>query len=112
MTQTPAAARRVLTRPQDPTALFNWGKEGLPLLILTGTEDKQMLGPQLVEEMQPKFVNCTTRTFEGLGHALFYEDPDAVYSAIFDFTRTVTKANLPQSSLLHRLTYCPGTLTL
>ncbi|VDC05095.1 unnamed protein product [Peniophora sp. CBMAI 1063] len=89
MAQNPIVAQRVLSRPQDENALFAWGQEGLPLLILAGSKDKQMDGPELINKMKPHFTNCTARIFDGLGHALFYEDPDAVYSTIFDFTRKV-----------------------
>ncbi|KZV68761.1 alpha/beta-hydrolase [Peniophora sp. CONT] len=92
MAQNPTVAGRVLRRPQDPTALYAWAKEGLPLLILSGSEDKQVLGQRLGEEMERYFTNLTIRVFDGLGHALFYEDPENVYSTIFDFARKVLKA--------------------
>lgn len=100
MAQNPTVAGRVLRRPQDPTALYAWAKEGLPLLVLSGSEDKQMLGQRLGEEMEKRFTNLTVHVFDGLGHALFYEDPENVYSTVFDFARKVLKV-CRSCSLVH-----------
>ncbi|KAI0314027.1 alpha/beta-hydrolase [Amylostereum chailletii] len=95
MAQGPATAKLIFGRKQDPTALFAWAKEGLPLLVLGGTADKQMIVHKIAEEMNVHFTNQTVRIFDGLGHALFYEDLAGVMAAIVEFTRKVGKILLP-----------------
>ena len=50
----PDIARMVLTRRQTPEKLFE--AEGrLPMLVLSGTKDKQVRGDVVVKEMSPHF---------------------------------------------------------
>ncbi|KAI0034468.1 alpha/beta-hydrolase [Vararia minispora EC-137] len=89
--QPPQALRLICTRTQDPAGLFKKGNEGLPLLIVHGTEDEQIVAEKVIEEAKPVFKNITVRLFNGLGHALFYEDPEGVMASILDFVRQVNQ---------------------
>ncbi|KAI0313238.1 alpha/beta-hydrolase [Amylostereum chailletii] len=89
LTQMPAVSQCVCTRPQDPDALFDVAKKGLPLLLLCGSEDSQIDAEKVVDEMKARFSDVTVRVFEGLGHALFYEDQAAVMESIVAFARRV-----------------------
>ena len=52
--QTPDVAQLVLTRQQDPKRLFEAGKR-LPMLVMSGTADTQVLGDVVVRGMSPHF---------------------------------------------------------
>ncbi|EPQ58991.1 alpha/beta-hydrolase [Gloeophyllum trabeum ATCC 11539] len=88
--QSPKDANFVLTRPQDPAGLFKAGSEGLPLLVLSGTADRQVDGEVLVREMKPHFKDFDAKFFEGAGHAVFYDAYEGTREATVSFVRRVT----------------------
>lgn len=90
--QRPAVTQFVLSRPQDPTRLFELGAEGFPLLIISGTKDKQVYGDIVVKEMQPYFKSLKSHTIEGAGHASFYDAPEEVADTISAFVKEVISA--------------------
>lgn len=63
----PDTARRIFSRPQDPTRLFEWAQEGLPLLLLHGRDDATVLCDKLVQEITPKWKRMTVDVMDGLG---------------------------------------------
>lgn len=88
--QGPKDAHFVCSRPQDPAALFKAGSQGVPMLILSGTADRQVDGQALVREMKPHFKNLQVKFLEGAGHAIFYDDYEGTVEAMTSFVRQVT----------------------
>jgi len=86
-------ATLVLGRKQDPTRLKEEGAKGLPLCIIHGTEDLQISGKDVIEQMQPQFKDCEAHLLPGIGHILFWEDPEAVANLILKFVARVTRPN-------------------
>ncbi|KZT03132.1 alpha/beta-hydrolase [Laetiporus sulphureus 93-53] len=69
--QPPDVANSILTREQDPTKLFEAGRDGLPMLILNGTADKQVFGDVVVQEMSPYFKDLEVHMVEnGAMHSI------------------------------------------
>ncbi|TFK55514.1 alpha/beta-hydrolase [Heliocybe sulcata] len=91
----PKDANFVCTRPQDPAGLYKAGSEGLPLLILSGTADRQVDGKILEREMKPHFSNLEAKFFEGAGHAVFYDRYEGTKEAMVTFVRQVTQVVYP-----------------
>lgn len=88
--QTPNDRKLILTRPQDPTKLFERAAEGLPLLIVNGSSDNQVRGDVLVEEIKPRFKNVDVVTIEKNGsHAMLFENEKEVMSSIIAFAKRV-----------------------
>jgi pimeloyl-ACP methyl ester carboxylesterase len=69
----PRPGHLALTRKQDPTALNEAGKSGLPLLIIHGTRDLIFDGDALIANMASRFTDCETVLLDGVGHMPFYE---------------------------------------
>ncbi|KAH8113559.1 alpha/beta-hydrolase [Phellopilus nigrolimitatus] len=89
--QTPSHRKFVLTRPQDPAKLLELGNKGLPLLIVNGTEDQQVNGERVVEEMKAHFRDLEVAMIGKNGsHSIFYENQDEVMDNI---TRFVSKVH-------------------
>jgi hypothetical protein len=70
---TPQACRLNLVRKQDPAGLFEAGQNGLPLLIIGGTDDEQVRVEKVINHMSPHFKVCETLMLDGVGHMPFYE---------------------------------------
>jgi pimeloyl-ACP methyl ester carboxylesterase len=83
--QTSRVFELVCTRTQDAAALFERGKNGLPLLIAGGTADAQVRSEKVVGTMGSLFAKTSVEMFEGLGHACFYEKPDEFMRVVRDF---------------------------
>ncbi|CCL99489.1 uncharacterized protein FIBRA_01507 [Fibroporia radiculosa] len=88
--QTPDVSNFILSRSQDPEKLFEAGRKGLPLLVLNGTADKQVIGDVVVKEMNPYFKDMDVVMVENGAHALFYEHQDEVVTALIKFVERVT----------------------
>jgi pimeloyl-ACP methyl ester carboxylesterase len=69
----PAVSRFVITRQQDPAALFAAGRNGLPLLILNGRDDQGVNGEEVTKTVRSHFPHLEEVWFEGVGHMLSYE---------------------------------------
>ncbi|KAI0026966.1 alpha/beta-hydrolase [Vararia minispora EC-137] len=91
----PAVNQSFLSRTQDPSSLFALAKTGFPLLIVHGKADTQIMHDKLIEHLKPHFTNMTVHLFDGLGHALFYEDVDVVMGSIETFVRDITTGRQP-----------------
>ncbi|CCL98031.1 uncharacterized protein FIBRA_00024 [Fibroporia radiculosa] len=88
-TQSPTAAHCVLSRNQDPTRLFEAGNRGLPLLVLHGANDTQIVGELVAKQMKPHFKSMDVRIIEGGSHALHFDFPDDVVEALSSFAQKV-----------------------
>ena len=82
---TPQVRQLILTRPQDPTKLHALGHAGLPLLLVSGKDDSQVMGEVLAEEMRKTFTNMEVLIVDGAGHAVLAENPDEVLRRIASF---------------------------
>ncbi|KAG6867843.1 hypothetical protein C0993_010332 [Termitomyces sp. T159_Od127] len=87
----PPIANLVLTRTQDPTYLLDAGASGWPLLILAGTEDKQINGSATIANMAPKFKNVESHLIPGGGHIIFYDDVSKVSKLLLSFISRVRR---------------------
>lgn len=87
----PIVTSLVLERTQDPEKLFDAGRNGLPLLCMSGVEDAERVsGNAVVDEMKPYFKNLEAVSFEDAGHAFFYQQPEETNRALLQFTRKVS----------------------
>ncbi|KAJ7749180.1 alpha/beta-hydrolase [Mycena metata] len=89
---TPEIMGLSLSRPMDVQALWDAGRDGLPLLTLQGTRDahrKAVDVKNVADVLQPHFKNFECVWFEGRGHALHYECPKDVVHHLVRFTKQV-----------------------
>jgi len=90
--QPPSVTSLVLTRsskPQDPGPLYASGSQGLPLLIVNGTEDAIIWGNLVEEEMKPHFTDLEAQYISKAGHAVAWEQPDQVADLVLNFVGRV-----------------------
>ncbi|KAF5331354.1 hypothetical protein D9611_011878 [Ephemerocybe angulata] len=81
----------VTSRPQDPTALFKAGADGLPLLIISGGNDKQLRGEPVWEIARKHFEDLTIHTIPDGSHASFYDNKDEYVREVLKFAKRVFK---------------------
>ncbi|KAJ7746296.1 alpha/beta-hydrolase [Mycena metata] len=88
---TPAIMGFSLSRAMDMDSLWKAGQDGLPLLVIEGTEDGHRGGSakNVDEVMRPHFKNYENVWLEGRGHALHYESPDEIVELLITFTKKV-----------------------
>lgn len=84
--QSPEVRKHVLSREQDPAKLFEAGANGLPLLIMSGSNDRQVIADAVVRCMKPKFVNTTVEIVQGGGHALFVDNREEFINIVIKWT--------------------------
>ncbi|KAH8113578.1 alpha/beta-hydrolase [Phellopilus nigrolimitatus] len=99
--QTPTHRGFLLTRPQNPEKLMELGTQGLPLLVLHGTDDNIINGGAVVDEMKPHFKDLEVIMMKG-SHVLFYENTEEVMNRIANFmlrVRTNEAEKIMQSRL-------------
>lgn len=89
MLQPAHVLKHILSRPQDSDQLHAAGRQGLPMLVFSGTEDKQVVGHVVAAEMKPYFKNFEFCAIEGGSHALFYEYQDEFVNALLKFISRV-----------------------
>lgn len=88
--QLPKHRTFILTRPQDPAKLHELGAIGFPLLALSGTQDRQVMGDVVVNEMKPYFTNIEAHRIEkGGSHAVHFENAAEVLAHIASFANKV-----------------------
>ncbi|TFY57845.1 hypothetical protein EVJ58_g6779 [Rhodofomes roseus] len=87
--QPPSVTKLIATRAQDPQKLLEAGQNGLPMLVLNGTADKQVQGDVVVQEMKPYFKDMDIVMVEGGSHALFYEYQKETVDALLKFVERV-----------------------
>ncbi|KZT29299.1 alpha/beta-hydrolase [Neolentinus lepideus HHB14362 ss-1] len=88
--QTQKAMQCAVMRPQDPTKLLEAGSKGIPLLVVYGTNDKNIIGENVVKELKPHFSNMEVVPVEGAHHAVFLDNPEEVISALVSFAHRVS----------------------
>ncbi|KAJ7159101.1 alpha/beta-hydrolase [Mycena crocata] len=78
-----------LSRPMDVEKLWMAGREGLPLLLIHGTEDRHRKGGGKTAEevLKPRFRNLECVWLEGRGHALHYECQEDIVRYLIEFTQ-------------------------
>jgi pimeloyl-ACP methyl ester carboxylesterase len=81
----PEDQKRVVTRVQDNTKLFELAKAGFPLLAVHGTQDAYFDGGKMVEIVRPLFTNMEVVMLDGACHTPFVEDPFVVMDPILKF---------------------------
>ncbi|KAH9841068.1 Alpha/Beta hydrolase protein [Rhodofomes roseus] len=91
--QPPSVTKLIATRAQDPQKLLEAGQNGLPMLVLNGTADKQVQGDVVVQEMKPYFKDMDVVMVEGGSHALFYEYQKETVDALLKFVERVVAKN-------------------
>jgi len=91
----PPTPQASLARPLPPprsrqvAPLAAWS-ERLPLLIISGTKDSQVMGDIVVSEMKPHFTMMDVcMIVKGGGHAVHYENPAKVLASIGSFVKKV-----------------------
>ncbi|KAG6817381.1 hypothetical protein H0H87_009568 [Tephrocybe sp. NHM501043] len=87
----PECAKLLLGRTHDATRLKEEAAKGLPLCIIHGTDDLQISGENVIKEMKPVFKNCEDHLLPGVGHILFWEEPEKVAEIIQNFVTRVTQ---------------------
>ncbi|KAG6884147.1 hypothetical protein C0993_000944 [Termitomyces sp. T159_Od127] len=87
----PECAKLLIGRSHDPTRLKEEGAQGLPLCIIHGADDIQISGKDVIEQMEPQFKDCESHLLPGIGHILFWEDPEQVAGIIEKFVTRVVQ---------------------
>lgn len=103
----PPVATLVLNRTQDPTPLMKEGASGWPLLILAGTEDKQINGSATIANMAPKFKNVESHLIPGGGHIIFFDDTPTVSKLLLSFIARIRRTKPDTSVSRLWLPICP-----
>ncbi|KAH9934325.1 Alpha/Beta hydrolase protein [Fomitopsis serialis] len=85
----PGVDALIVSRPQDPAKLFTAGEQGLPMLLIHGTADTQVMGQVVERELSPYFVKLEARAIQGGCHALSLEFLDEVVEPILKFMHKV-----------------------
>ncbi len=75
----------VLSRQHDPSKLLEVGRQGMPLLILTGSEDALVDNTAVVRELRRHFRNAEAHVVSGGSHALFVDRKDDVVRILLAF---------------------------
>jgi pimeloyl-ACP methyl ester carboxylesterase len=99
LVQSPDDLLYSVTRPQDPTKLFEAGAQGLPLVIMQGTADRNFNRDVVAEEMRPSFTNMDVHTIEGGSHALFYDNQEEFVGILLEFVKKITQVSQFQSPI-------------
>ena len=109
--QTTEIRNHVVSREQDSTPLFALGKEGFPVLVIHGKEDKLVVCEKVVEEAKKHFTNLDIAIVaDGGNHAPFYENPGEVMKHIGSFVKKVQVSMSKEMTmeLHHTDCYCTG----
>ena len=103
--QTTANRNCVIQRKQDPGPLLALGKDGFPVLVVHGKEDKLVFCEKVVEEAKKIFTNLDVAVItDGGNHAPFYENPGEVMKDIGLFVKKIQVSNMIFRELLLILT--------
>lgn len=79
----------LFSREQDPSALLEAGRNGIPTLLVYGTNDKIGNGLAVKVLLKTKFTKLEVKVLEGVGHAPSFEAPEEVKAAILQFVQNV-----------------------
>ncbi|CDO77067.1 hypothetical protein BN946_scf184473.g11 [Trametes cinnabarina] len=72
--QPPEATRAILASRHDPSGLLESGRQGLPLMLLLGSNDALVDCPAVINELRRHFNNAEAHVVEGGSHALFFDE--------------------------------------
>lgn len=89
VTQFPQVSTLLLARTQDPSAMYAAGRQGFPLLMIYGTNDKILQNEVIINATAPNFSKIQVKKIVGASHAVFYEYKDAFLAALLDFVKSV-----------------------
>ncbi|KAH9483247.1 Non-heme chloroperoxidase [Psilocybe cubensis] len=87
--QYPAVSRAVLGRIQDPEKLYEAGSNGLPLLLVYGTEDKHLDGEAADKWMRPHFKDFEVHFIQEGSHSPFYDNEEEFVGVLVNFASRV-----------------------
>ena len=88
--QTTENRKCVISRKQDSEPLFALGREGFPVLIVQGKDDRIVVCEKIVEEAKKHFTNLDVAIVnDGGNHAPFYGNPGEVMKHIGSFVKKV-----------------------
>ncbi|KAI8976629.1 alpha/beta-hydrolase [Trametes punicea] len=74
--QPPEVTRCVVSAPHDPSGLLEAGRQGLPLMVLVGSQDALVNGSAVVGELRRHFRNSEAHVVDGGSHTLFFDRQD------------------------------------
>ncbi|KAJ7598565.1 alpha/beta-hydrolase [Mycena floridula] len=77
------------SRDQDPSSLFDAGRNGLPLLVVYGSQDAFIDGKKVADDLEQYFSRMLVREVRDGSHALFYENQDEFIQSLKAFMDTL-----------------------
>jgi pimeloyl-ACP methyl ester carboxylesterase len=82
--------RLVQEREQEHARLHELGRKGMPLLIVAGKDDKQVISSRIASELEPYFVDMKVAWIEKRGsHTVFYDNMEETMERITEFVNRV-----------------------
>jgi pimeloyl-ACP methyl ester carboxylesterase len=84
----------IVSRAQDPSDLFKAGKDGLPLLVLSGSEDKILKSEETINLLKPQFRRFESQIIQGAGHIVFYDAQETVVRRVTAFVERVVSPHM------------------
>lgn len=85
--QRPVHRELAVTRPQDPSGLYELGMQGVPMLVIGGVHDRQIMNQNVADEMRPYFKDLEVCLIEkGGSHAVFLENNEEFMKKVTEFT--------------------------
>jgi len=85
----PEDISRILSRQQDPSKLWEAGRDGLPAWSIYGSEDKYVDGEGINSILSQHFQNFEAYRIEGGSHTVFYENEDMFVKSLIRFAKRV-----------------------
>ncbi|KAJ6631403.1 alpha/beta-hydrolase [Mycena sp. CBHHK59/15] len=95
--QTPDITTSIMAghRP-DQTKLVELGSQGLPAMVLYGSNDRFQDGSVVADDARPHFKNLKVARIEGGSHSVFYDDLDETVRHILPFCLRVSGQRRPE----------------
>ena len=97
LSQPKGCTQHILTRTQDEKLFWTAGRDGLPMLVVTGSEDLLVDEAESTKMLQSEWRNATFHSVKGAGHMPFWEKPVEVRNAMLAFIRRTVKPRMGQS---------------
>lgn len=101
------ATALVFARQHDPARLLEAGRQGLPLMVLVGSEDALVDGPAVVRELRRHFRNSEAHVVAGASHALFVDKQDEFVRLLLIFVGRLAVSADAVACLLPVLSFSP-----
>jgi len=80
----------ILERNQSTDALAAAGKNGLPILVLHGTKDRTIIGPEVERLVREWFIDVEAHYIEGGSHSVFWEHESVFVESVVKFSQRVS----------------------